>query len=115
MTILIPFDMRLGSYGLLALTASESSKTVSQSIDSSGSFWGASNTHKLQFYYYFTVSPNGTNWGQQIQIWIQSDTTMDNSFSLGNLTVDNMKDYRWQSKSFTYSPPSNIYTVEYCQ
>ena len=103
--------MWLGSYGLLALTASESSKTVSQSI----SFLGTSVTQELSFYYYFTVSPNQTNWGQQIQIWIESNNQMDKSMSLGNLTVDDMKDYRWQSKSFTFLSPSNIYTVEYYQ
>lgn len=102
--------MFIGFYGLLALTPSESSKAVSQLISSTAD---PSATHELTFYYYFTVSLDGTNCGQQIQLWIHSGADRSVSSSIANLTVDDMKDYHWQSRKFPLPSLSNDSTVNY--
>ena len=103
----------VGLYGLVSLNTSEPSKSVSQSFSLTNLFSDASGTQNLSFYYYFTVPKDIPDRGQQIQIWIQSDDEMDETLSLANLTVADMPDYRWQSRTYTFNLRSNVYTVNH--
>jgi hypothetical protein len=102
----------LGSYGLISLNSSESSKTVVDSLNPNVLLGDSIEERSLRFYYYFTVY-NQTNWGQQIQIWIRPNNETDNQTSLGNLTFNDMKDNKWEFRELTFNPGSSNYTVKY--
>lgn len=70
----------------------------------------ASGDQCLRFYYYFTVYDD-YNWNQQIQLWIRSNNHSDTRYSIGNLTVNDMKYNGWHFHYVTFKRQSSSDTV----
>jgi hypothetical protein len=64
----------------------------------------------LRFFYYFTVY-DGEDWGQQMQVWIRSDDEHDDRTLVGNLTVSEMKDNKWEFQEITFNSTFSPYRV----
>ncbi|UJR32998.1 hypothetical protein I4U23_020460 [Adineta vaga] len=87
-----------GSYGLISLDSSNISRTIIDPLMSNTAMRDVSGDQCLRFYYYFTLY-EGKNWGQQIQLWIRPNNQSDSRRSIGNLTVDDMKENRWKIRT----------------
>ena len=98
------------SYGLISVDPSETSKTIIDSLTPNVNVRDAAGDQCLRFYYYFTVY-DGQDWGQQIQLSIRPNNQTVNQRSIGNLTVDDMKENKWQFHDVTFNPAGSAYTV----
>ena len=102
----------VGSYGLISLDPLDTSKTIVGSIKSNVMMRDAVGNQCLRFYYYFTVYDQ-LNWGQQIQVSIRPDNQTDDQISIGNLTIADMKDNKWNFQNITFNSTFADYTVRH--
>ena len=94
----------------MSLDSSEKSKTVIDALVSDVTMRDASGDQCLRFYYNFTVDED-YNGDQQIQLWIRPNNRSDTRYSIGNLTVNDMKYNGWHFQSITFKRQSSADTV----
>jgi hypothetical protein len=98
---------------LISLDPSEKSKRVNDSLIPHIAFRDSLGDQCLRFYFYFTVYDE-QDWGQQVEVLITPHNDVDEQFSLGNLTHDDMKNNKWEYRDITFNSTFSNYTVRNC-
>ncbi|CAF1682495.1 unnamed protein product, partial [Rotaria magnacalcarata] len=98
----------IGDYGLVAIDASESSKTINQSIGLNVTMDDLVDEQCLRYYYYFTVYEE-VSWGQQVSVLIKFENGTGNE--IDRLSDVDMIENRWYSRNITFNSTSTNYTL----
>jgi hypothetical protein len=104
-------DVFIGSYGLISLKPSETSKIIIDTLNSNALLRDSVGEQCLRFYYYFTVYDQ-QDWKQQIQILIRPNNETDDEFLIKDLTVAEMTNNKWEFQEVTFNSTFVLYTVK---
>ncbi len=51
------------------------------------------------------------DWGQKLDVWIRPSNQSNDRFLVGNFTVSEMQDNRWEFHNITFNSTFSAYTV----
>jgi hypothetical protein len=103
-----------GNYGFVSLNASETDRTISDTLTSPAITRGERDEQCLRFYYYFTVYER-EDWGQQIEVSIQPDMDSNQTISIDTRSFKDMEENKWNFREVTFNSTSKNYSVSVFQ
>ena len=101
---------RSGRYGFVALDSSTMILTIRDNIVYSNHSLRIAQKRCLRYSYYFTVY-GGRDWGQEVEVAVQTDDDSDWERVVEILSVADMQGNRWHSRSVSFESSLTNFTV----